>query len=320
MQNSFEVEHRLGYRILRWILAVALVSGVIVSTIQVILDAQRVSLGLDNDAEQTIAMVKDAATQAVFSIDAELAQQVVDGLFAKEAVHMARIVHPDGDPLGNRNRPLQETAFRPVTDPIFEAERLYREPLFREGSPESVYGYLDVHYDTAPAARTWLDRAAVTFASGIATALILGMVLFYVFHLLLTRPLLRIVSSVKQVDPAHPDDRLVSTPSGHQSDELGLWVNATNNLLVAIGDSQKRHREAEDRVSRLSRYDQLTGLPSRDTFMELLVRDIEDASKRNAQLSLIVCGIDDFKSVNEQCGFRSGDLILQTIADRLTSS
>ena len=53
--------------------------------------------------------------------------------------------------------------------------------------------------------------------------------------------------------------------------------------------------------------------------MELLVRDIEDAARRNAQLSLIVCGIDDFKSVNEQCGFRSGDLILQTVADRLTN-
>lgn len=126
------------------------------------------------------------------------------------------------------------------------------------------------------------------------------------------------MTSVKQVDPARPDDRLVTTPPGHQKDELGLWVNATNNLLVAIGDSQKRHQEAEDRVSRLSRYDQLTGLPSRDTFMELLVRDIADAGRRHSQLSLMVCGIDDFKSLNEQNGFRAGDLVLQMVADRLT--
>ena len=318
MHNSFEVEHRLGYRVLRWTLAVALLSGVVVSTIQVVLDANRVSAGLDTDARQTIAMVRDAATQAVFSIDADLAQQVVDGLFAKEAVHMVRIVHPEGEPLAERSRPLQETAFRPLTDPIFDAERHFREPLFREGNPGMLYGYLDVHYDTAPAADTWLDRAAVTFASGIATAVVLGMVLFYIFHLLLTRPLLRIVTSVKQVDPARPDDRLVTTPPGHQKDELGLWVNATNNLLVAIGDSQKRHQEAEDRVSRLSRYDQLTGLPSRDTFMELLVRDIADAGRRHSELSLMVCGIDDFKSLNEQNGFRAGDLVLQMVADRLT--
>jgi c-di-GMP phosphodiesterase len=320
MQNSFELEHRLGYRILRWVLAVALLSGVLVSAVQVILDASRVSGALDAQARQTMALVEDASTQAVFSIDSDLAQQVVDGLFAQESIHLARITHPDGEPLGMRERPLREMPLRPLTDAIFDADRTYRTELTREADPGSVYGFLDIHYDTGPIADTWLDRAIVTFASGIATAVILGMVLFVVFHLLLTRPLLRIVESVKQVDPDRPDDNLIELPPGHKDDELGLWVNATNNLLVAIGDSQTRHREAEDRVNRLARYDQLTGLPSRDTFMGLLQADIEEAQKENTVLSLICCGIDDFKSINEQCGFRTGDLILQTVADRLTQT
>lgn len=320
MQNSFEVEHRLGYRVLRWVLAVALISGILVSTIQVILDARRVSASLDAQAKQTMALVRDASTQAVFSIDVDLAQQVVDGLFAQESMHLARITHPEGEALGRRDRPLQDSPFRPLTDPFFGAERSYHQELVRNDSSSSrkVYGYLELHYDTGPAARTWLERASVTFGSGIAIAVILGMVLFVVFHLLLTRPLLRIVRSVKQVDPDHPDDNLIRLPQGHQKDELGLWVNATNNLLVAIGDSQTRHREAEDRVNRLARYDQLTGLPSRDTFMELLQTDIEEARETRSVLSLICCGIDDFKSINEQCGFRTGDLILQAVADRLT--
>ncbi|MCL7945058.1 GGDEF domain-containing phosphodiesterase [Marinobacter sp. ATCH36] len=322
MQNSFEVEHRLGYRVLRWVLAVALISGILVSTIQVILDARRVSASLDAQAQQTMALVRDASTQAVFSIDSDLAQQVVDGLFAQESIRLARITHPDGEALGRRERPLQESPFRPITDPIFDSERSYRQELSRSGNSGSnnVYGYLELHYDTGTAAGTWLERASVTFGSGIAIAIILGMALFVVFHLLLTRPLLKIVQSVKQVDPDHPDDNLIHLPHGHQNDELGLWVNATNNLLVAIGDSQTRHREAEDRVNRLARYDQLTGLPSRDTFMELLQADIEEAQNGNSVLSLICCGIDDFKSVNEQCGFRTGDLILQAVADRLTQT
>jgi c-di-GMP phosphodiesterase len=320
MQNSFELEHRLGYRILRWVLAVALISGVLVSSVQVILDASRVSGALDAQAKQTMALVEDASTQAVFSIDSDLAQQVVDGLFAQESVHLARISHPDGEALGMRERPLREMPLRPLTDAIFDAGRTYRTKLTRDADPGNVYGFLDIHYDTGPIANTWLDRTIVTFASGIATAIILGMVLFVVFHLLLTRPLLRIVESVRRVDPDRPDDNLIELPSGHRDDELGLWVNATNNLLVAIGDSQTRHREAEDRVNRLSRYDQLTGLPSRDTFMGLLQADIEEAQKENTILSLICCGIDDFKSINEQCGFRTGDVILQTVADRLTQN
>lgn len=320
MQNSFELEHRLGYRVLRWVLAVALFSGVLVSSVQVVLDAGRVSDALDAQASQTLALVEDASTQAVFSIDSDLAQQVVDGLFAQEAIQMAKITHPDGEPLGSRNRPLQSMSFRPLTDAIFDADRLYRTELSRDSDRSNIYGYLEIRYDTGPVAETWLERATVTFASGIASAVILGMVLFVVFHLLLTRPLLRIVHSVKQVDPDRPDDNLIELPQGHKDDELGLWVNATNNLLVAIGDSQTRHREAEDRVNRLARYDQLTGLPSRDTFMELLQADIEEAQKENTVLSLTCCGIDDFKSINEQCGFRTGDLILQNVADRLIQS
>jgi diguanylate cyclase (GGDEF)-like protein len=318
MQNSFELEHRLGYRVLRWILAVALVSGVLVSSVQVILDAGRVSDALDAQARQTMSLVQDAATQAVFSIDSDLSQQVVDGLFAQEAMQRARITHPDGEPLGSRDRPLQSRSFRPITDVIFGDVRHYRTELTRDSDPDSIYGFLEIRYDTGAIADTWLERATVTFISGIATAVILGIVLFVVFHLLLTRPLLRIVQSVKQVDPDRPDDNLIELPDGHKDDELGLWVNATNNLLVAIGNSQTRHREAEDRLNRLARYDQLTGLPSRDTFMDLLQADIDEAQSDNTVLSLTCCGIDDFKSINEQCGFRTGDLILQTVADRLT--
>jgi len=242
---------------------------------------------------------------------------VVDGLFARESVHLAQILHTNGEPLSTRERPLSESTFRPLTNWIFGTERQFRVELTRQGDPDTVYGYFIVHYDTVPAAHMWLGRAIITFISVIATAVILGMVLFFVVFMLLTRPLLRIVHSVKQVDPAHPDDRLVETPAGHEKDELGLWVSATNTLLIAIGESQKRHRDAEDRVSRLARYDQLTGLLSRDSFMELLKTDIEESRRNQTLLSVIVCGIDDFKSINDQCGFRTGDVALQTVADRL---
>ncbi|WP_100639407.1 putative bifunctional diguanylate cyclase/phosphodiesterase [Marinobacter salexigens] len=320
MQKSFKVENRLGYRILRWILAVALVSGVIVSAIQVALDARRVSENLDNQAKQTIAMVKDAATQAVFSIDASLADQVIDGLFARDDVHLAQILHTNKEPLSSSTRPMVESAFSPLINFIFGKERRFRTELTRNGDSSTVYGYFVVHYDTVPAAHMWLSRAMVTLTSVVATAVILGMVLYFVFYMLLTRPLLRIVRSVKQVNPELPDDRLVATPAGHENDELGLWVSATNTLLVAIGESQKRHREAEDRVNRLARYDQLTGLLSRDSFMERLQTDIDESKRNNRMLAVIVCGIDDFKSINDQCGFRAGDFTLQTIADRLVNT
>ncbi|WP_336366975.1 putative bifunctional diguanylate cyclase/phosphodiesterase [Marinobacter sp. C2H3] len=320
MPQPLQTEQHLGYRILLWTLAIALIAGVLISCVQVSLDMVRVSDELDADAGQTIATVQDSATQAVFSIDAQLASQVVDGLFAKEAVRAVRISHPSGETLAERRRPLETTDFRSLTDPIFRQQRAYRRALIRASEPGTVYGYLDVEYDTAPAARVWLNRAAVTFTSVIALAMVLCGLMFVVFHVLLTSPLLRIVRSVRQVEPDQPDNRLLAMPEGHGRDELGLWVNTTNNLLVAIAESQKSRREAEDRATQLTQFDKLTGLNGRDTFMDALRGAILEAASHGRQLSLYVLGLDDFKSMNEQFGFRTGDQLLISVGQRLTQT
>ncbi|MBS3805573.1 MAG: diguanylate cyclase, partial [Oleiphilaceae bacterium] len=318
MQAPFELKHRLGYRILRWVLSAALVTGFLLSTFQITLDARDVSGELDQQARQTLALVREAATQAVYSIDNELAQQVVDGLFQQEAIHFARIAHPGGDALAQSDRPLVSAPYRPLTDRLFAAERSYQIELTRSADASMSYGTLNVRFDTAYPAKTWLDRATLTFASGILWAIILGLVLYFVYHLLLTRPMLGIVSSLTRVNPDNPDDRLLAIPPGHNRDELGLWVNATNNLLVAISENQKMQREAEARYTKLSHYDQLTGLPRRETFLAILANAIEDPYPGKKVQAVFCCGIDDFKDINEQFGYQAGDRILQVLAERLS--
>ena len=83
MQNSYEVEHRLGYRVLRWVLAVALISGVTVSTVQVILDAGRVSQSLDDQARQTMALVRKRYELHALSIPMANLSAVVTALSRK---------------------------------------------------------------------------------------------------------------------------------------------------------------------------------------------------------------------------------------------
>ncbi|WP_165856703.1 putative bifunctional diguanylate cyclase/phosphodiesterase [Marinobacter sp. JSM 1782161] len=318
MTKKFQIEHRLGYRILRWVLLVALLSGIVLSTAQIIVDANRVSDDLDRQANQTLSLIRDAASQAVYSIDEDLAQQVVDGLFEQPAIRSASITHPDGEILAQNSRILLPADYRSLTDPIFGPERHYRVELTRGTESPVVYGYLEVSVDTVYSAASWLERATLTFLSGIARAIVLGLVLFFVFHILLTRPLFRIINSISRVDPEHPGDTLLEMPHGHRNDELGLWVNATNNLLVTITENQEKQAEAEARVNRLSRYDKLTGLPNRELLLAMLGTALEEHRRSGDTLATFCFGVDDFKSINEQNGYHMGDQLLQTIADRLS--
>ena len=317
MTESFLVENRLGYRILRWVLLTALAAGIMLSAMQVIFDAQRVSEELNQNARQTLALVRDAATQAVYSIDEDLARQVVDGLFKQAAVRFASIRHPDGTILAERTRPLETASYRSITDVIFKPERTYSVPLIKNDPQPVTYGTLEIRLDTVHTARLWLERATLTLLSGVARALILGLALYLVYHWLLNRPLMRIIESVAAVDPENPGEHLLKTPGGHQGDELDIWVKGTNNLLRSIADSQKKQWAAEARITRLSRYDHLTGLPNRAMLLSLLTSALDDSRRREHVVAIYCCGLDDFKGINDQYGYRAGDRLLQSIADRL---
>lgn len=321
MTEDFRLESRLGTRMLRWVLSAAVIAGVLLSVIQVIIDARRVSTEVDRHARETIELVRDAATQAIFSLDEALGDQVVSGLFGQDELQSVTIRHPDGDVLAGHQRTLRESPWRTLTDWIFEPTRTYTTDLQRSdlapGGKPVVYGELEVVYDTAPAARAWVDRSALTFVVGIARATIVGLILFLVMYWLMTKPLQNLVRSLLRVDPEHPDRNLLQHPRGHQRDELDVLVRVINNLLVSISESRRKHQDAENRANRLSRYDQLTGLPSRETILSSLSTAIDDCQKNHDALAVYCCGIDDFKSINEQLGYETGDRILQVLAERL---
>ncbi|MYL25598.1 MULTISPECIES: putative bifunctional diguanylate cyclase/phosphodiesterase [Halomonadaceae] len=321
MRTLFQPERRLGYRILRWVLITAFTVGLMIGSIQIFIDFRTVSHELDERAQQTLALVREAATQAVYSIDEDLAEQVIDGLFEQQSIRGGEIVHPDGMPLARADRSLTDSPYRSLTDAIFGQQRTYRVDLVRTQGDEKVkYGQLIIEVDTAPQATLWLERASLILLSGIARALILGLVLYVVYHLLVTRPLFRIAEDLSNVDPADPGQHLLQTPKGHDRDELDTWVKATNELLTAISETQQKHQDAQDRITRLSRYDSLTGLPNRDMFLSLLNGALENARRQRGMVAIFCLGLDDFKTLNEQYGFSSGDQLLQVIAERITNN
>lgn len=321
MTEDLTLQRRLGYRILRWVLSAAILAGSVLSVLQIVNDARYVSSELDHHALQTVELVREAATQAIFSLDSALGEQVISGLFGQEELHEAVISHPDGEILAQHQRPLTESSYRKLTDWIFDRTRAYTTELHRNDIVSSgkpvVYGQLRVTYDTAPAAAAWVERSALTFLVGILRAVIVGLVLFVVVYWLMTKPLQNLVRALMKVDPDHPDRHLLSPPGGHRGDELDILVRVINQLLISIQESRRRHEDAENRANELSRHDQLTGLPSRETILSTLGSTLADCQGQRNRVAVYCCGIDDFKTINEQLGYQTGDRILKAMAERL---
>ncbi len=90
-----------------------------------------------------------------------------------------------------------------------------------------------------------------------------------------------------------------------------------------ITDRKKAEEEMASlirKLNRLSTTDGLTGLLNRRALTDTLRREIERAQRYESGLSVMLCDIDEFKSINDEYGHATGDEALRVVAAALTDT
>ncbi|MCC6544572.1 MAG: EAL domain-containing protein [Nitrospirae bacterium] len=82
----------------------------------------------------------------------------------------------------------------------------------------------------------------------------------------------------------------------------------------------KSREEAEKHMRYLAYYDNLTNLPNRTFFKELLKQAISNARRSKLIFALLFIDLDDFKRINDTLGHDMGDRLLQAVSNRLLKS
>ncbi|NMY82494.1 EAL domain-containing protein [Pseudomonas sp. WS 5411] len=314
---KLELKNSLSVKLLRVVLLSALIVGVALSVAQIVFDAYKTRQAVAGDAQRILDMFRDPSTQAVYSLDREMGMQVIEGLFQDDAVRMASIGHPNEPMLAEKSRDLQQSPSRWLTDVILGRERTFTTPLVGRGPYSEYYGDLSITLDTATYGRGFIVNSGIIFISGVLRALAMGLVLYLVYHWLLTKPLSRIISHLSSINPDRPSEHKIPQLKGHEKNELGLWINTANQLLASIERNTHLRHEAENSLLRMAQYDFLTGLPNRQKLQEQLDKILVDAGRRQRRVAVLCVGLDDFKSVNEQYTYQAGDQLLLALADRL---
>jgi len=124
----------------------------------------------------------------------------------------------------------------------------------------------------------------------------------------------------------------------HNSASLGLLVEIIM-LSLALSDKyrvltvelEQHAHQLEDKVAlrtqelettnkklkKLSRYDSLTEIPNRRYFDIQLEKEWQRSLRDAQPLSILVCDVDEFKSINDHFGHQYGDECLQAVAKTL---
>ncbi|QDL91685.1 EAL domain-containing protein [Paroceanicella profunda] len=97
---------------------------------------------------------------------------------------------------------------------------------------------------------------------------------------------------------------------------IAVLVLRTGELRHEI----RRRQMAETHAGVLARFDSLTGVPNRRLYHEELAARIGRARTVGAGFSALLLDLDRFKTVNDTYGHATGDLLLQTVSDRLRAN
>jgi diguanylate cyclase (GGDEF)-like protein len=92
-----------------------------------------------------------------------------------------------------------------------------------------------------------------------------------------------------------------------RNDEIG-------ELAKTIYNMKERLLRASDEQERLIRTDQLTNIPNRRYFDELLPKEWERAARSKSPISILMLDLDHFKMYNDTYGHLNGDRVLQTVS------
>ncbi|MFS2158707.1 putative bifunctional diguanylate cyclase/phosphodiesterase [Pseudomonas sp. Pseusp122] len=302
---------------LRVVLLSALIVGVVLSCAQIVFDAYKTRQAVASDAERILDMFRDPSTQAVYSLDREMGMQVIEGLFQDDAVRMASIGHPNETLLAEKERALKTSSTRWLTDLILGQERSFTTQLVGRSPYSEYYGDLRITLDTATYGEGFIINSFIIFVAGVLRALAMGLVLYLVYHWLLTKPLSKIIEHLTNINPDRPSEHQLPVLEGHEKNELGIWVSTANQLLASIERNTHLRHEAENSLLRMAQYDFLTGLPNRQQLQQQLDKILVDAGRLQRRVAVICVGLDDFKGINEQFSYQTGDQLLLALADRL---
>ena len=108
------------------------------------------------------------------------------------------------------------------------------------------------------------------------------------------------------------------------NDEISQLGENLNKMVSRISQQNAENKAYNNELKaqqhsleNLANFDQLTKLPNRKLFQELLQQQLVEVKKKNSELAVIFIDLDDFKTVNDTLGHYTGDLLLTAVSQRL---
>ncbi len=235
----------ISFQLAKLGIIVAFVLSFLMSSVQVYIDYQSQLKDLQQLINRVAEVATPPAARAVHTLDTTLANEVATGLLNYDFIYDVVILDERDNLLAQASKPRDKDFNSFLTRLTQKETQTYTGALLVPGYTGGEAGVLRFSVDLHAALAGFYARSEINLVVGIFRNLLLVLILFVAFYFVLTKPLVRLASEIKTIDPDQPGVQRLTPLSSKRRDELATLITSSNQLLDVVELSLAKRRAVE---------------------------------------------------------------------------